>query len=56
MNFATDFADDFVVDDPLTFGDFLAGEFAANIFRFGSHARIFCFAEFGVLELSKDDC
>ena len=38
-----DFADDFVVDDLLTFGYFLEGEVAANIFRFESHARIFMF-------------
>ena len=50
-----DFADDFVVDDPLTFGYFLEGEFAANIFRFGSYAWMFFFADFGVLELSRDD-
>ena len=56
LNFAMDFADDFVVDDPLTFGYFLEGEFAANIFSFGSHDRVFCFTEFSVLEFSKDDC
>ena len=43
LNFAMDFADDFVVDDPLTFCYFLEGEFAANIFRFGSHSWIFLF-------------
>ena len=36
-----DFSDDFVVDDPFIFGYFLEERFAANIFRFGSHARIF---------------
>ena len=41
-----DFADVFVVDDPLTFGYFLEGEFSANIFRFGSHAWIFLFHRF----------
>ena len=51
-----DFADDFVVDDPLTFGYFLKEEFAANLFRFGSLAWILIFTEFGVLELSRDDC
>ena len=56
LNFSMDFADDFVVDDPLTFGYFLEGGFSANIFRFGSCARNFSFTEFGVLELSKDDC
>ena len=35
------FKDDFVVDDPLTFGYFLEGEFDVNIFRFGSHACFF---------------
>ena len=59
-----DFADDFVVDDPLTFCYFLEGGFAANIFRFVSHPCFFvspslvcldslfyfCFAKFGVLE------
>ena len=38
-----DFADDFVVDDPLTFYYFLEGGFAVNIFRFGSHFWIFLF-------------
>ena len=32
-----DFANDFVVDDPLTFCYLIEGKFAANIFRFGSH-------------------
>ena len=50
-----DFADDFVVDDSLTFGYFLEGGFATNTFRFGIHAGFF-FTEFGVLELSKYDC
>ena len=36
-----DFADDFVFDDPLIFGYFIEGGFAADIFRFGSHAWIF---------------
>ena len=36
-----DFADDFVVDDLLTFGYFIERGFAVNTFRFGSHARIF---------------
>ena len=65
-----DFADDFVVDDTLTFGYFIEGEFAANIFRFGIHAWIFLFlpslvclnylemivdlTEFGVLEFFWD--
>ena len=53
LNFAIDFADDFVVDDPLIFGYFLEGEFAANIFRFISHAWIFLFTKFCVLELSR---
>ena len=35
-----DFADDLVINDPLKFCYFLEGEFAANIFRFGSH---YCF-------------
>ena len=39
---------------PFTFFYFLEREFAANIFRFGSHAWIF-FAKFGVLEFSRDD-
>ena len=38
-----DFADDFVVNDPLTFCYLIEGEFAANIFRFGSHSWIFLF-------------
>ena len=33
-----DFANDFLVDDPLKFFYFLEGEFAVNIFRFGSHS------------------
>ena len=33
-----DFADDFVFDDPLTFGYFFEEGFAANIFMFGSHS------------------
>ena len=33
-----DFADDLVIDYPLTFCNFLEGEFAANVFRFGSHS------------------
>ena len=33
-----DSADDFVVDDPLTFCSFLEGVFSENIFRFGSHS------------------
>ena len=45
-----DFADDFVVDDPLTFCYYLEGGFSANIFRFGSHSWFFGFTEFGVLE------
>ena len=45
-NFAINFADDFVVDDPLTFFYFLEGGFAANIFRFGSHSGIFLFRRF----------
>ena len=32
-----DLADDFVVDEPLTFCYFLEGKFAVNIFRFGSN-------------------
>ena len=69
LYFAMDFADDFVVDDLLTFFYFLKGGFAANIFWFGSHSWIFfftkcgvlelslfsCFTEFGVIELSRDD-
>ena len=43
LNFAMDFADNFVFDDPLTFCYFLEGEFAVNIFRFGSHSWIFLF-------------
>ena len=43
LNHAMDFADDFLVDDPLTFGFFLEGGFAENTFRFGSHAWIFLF-------------
>ena len=63
-----DFADDFLVNDPLTFSSFLEGEFAANIFRFGIHywifftnfgvleiSLLFFFTEFGVLELAKVD-
>ena len=50
-----DFADDFLVDDPLQFCYLLEGEFAANIFRFGNILGIFCFTKFGVLELSRDD-
>ena len=38
-----DFADDFVVNYPLIFFNFLVGGFAANIFRFGSHSWIFLF-------------
>ena len=41
-----DFADDFIVDEPLTFCYFLKGEFAENIFRFGSHAWIFLLHQF----------
>ena len=37
------FADDFVVDDSLTFCYFLVGEFAANIFRFGINSWLFLF-------------
>ena len=43
LNFAMDFADNFVVEDPLTFCYFLEGEFAANIFRFGIHCWLFWF-------------
>ena len=43
LNLAMDFADDFVVHDPLTFCYYLEGEFAANIFRFESHSWIFLF-------------
>ena len=38
-----DFADDFVVNDPLTFSCFLEGGFAVNIFRFDVHSWIFLF-------------
>ena len=51
LNFLMDFADNFVVEDPLTFCYFLEGEFSANIFRFGSHSWTFFFTDFGVLEL-----
>ena len=43
LNFAIDSADDFLVDDSLTFCYSLEGGFAANIFRFGSHSWIFLF-------------
>ena len=50
-----DFADDFVVDDHLTFVIFLKG----NLLRISSGLEFmlgcFCFTEFGVLELSRDD-
>ena len=46
LNFVMDFADDFVVDDLLTFFNFLEVVFAANIFRFGSHSWIFMFHRF----------
>ena len=55
MNFAMDFADDFVVDDPLTFCYFLEG----NLLRISSGLElilgIFCFTKFVVLEISRDD-
>ena len=50
-----DFADDFVVDDPLIFGYFLNG----NLLRISSVLEVmlrFVFIEFGVLELFIDDC
>ena len=47
------FADDYVVDDPLTFYYFLEGDFAANILRFGSNSWCFCFTKCGVFELSR---
>ena len=40
-----DLADDFVVNDPLTFCYFLERGFAANVFRFGSHSWIFLFLQ-----------
>ena len=43
LYFGMDFSDDFVVDDPLAFFYFLEGEFAANMFSFGSHVWIFLF-------------
>ena len=43
LNFAMDFADDFVFDDPLTFYYFLEGDFSVNIFRFGIHYWLFWF-------------
>ena len=43
LYFAMDFADDFVVDDPVTFYYFIEREFATNIFRFGSHSWLFLF-------------
>ena len=43
LDFAMDFADDFVVNDPLIFCYFLEGKSAANIFRFGIHYWIFLF-------------
>ena len=46
LYFAMDFADDFLVDDPLTFFYFLEGGFSANIFRFGSNSWIFLFHQF----------
>ena len=49
------FADDFVVDDPLTFFYFIEREFAVNTFRFGSNSWILYFTKFGVLELSRVD-
>ena len=69
LNFAMDFADDFVLNEPLTSGCFIEGGFAANIFRFQSHSWIFfspssvclnypcylCFTKIDVLELSRDD-
>ena len=35
-----DLKDDLVVDDPLTFCDYLEGEFSANVFGFGNN---YCF-------------
>ena len=40
FNFVVNFAEDPVIDDPVTFCNFLEGEFAANIFRSGSK---YCF-------------
>ena len=51
-----DFADDFVVDDPLTFGYFLDGEFLQISSGLEVMLGYFCFTEFGVLELSRYDC
>ena len=51
LNFAMDFADDFVVDDPLQKTKTkLEVVFAANIFRFGSHSRFFGFTKCCVLK------
>ena len=50
LNFAMDFADYFVVDDPFRFWYFIERGFAVNIFRFGSHSWFLGFKEFSVLE------
>ena len=43
-----DFSDDLVVDDPLTFCDFLKEEISMNVFGFGGHLD-FGFTKFGGL-------
>ena len=50
-----DFTDYFVVDDPLTFCYFLEGGFLRISSGLEVILGIFCFTEFGVLELSRDD-
>ena len=50
-----DFADDFVVDDPLTICYFFKGDFPLISSGLEVILGYFCFTEFGVLELSRVD-
>ena len=56
LNFAMDFADKFVVGDPSHLVIFLKGGFLWISSGFEVILGYFCFSDFGVLELSRDDC